>query len=113
MVLDLQEVIKMNEFVSRSDSVALRLVLYRGEVYRFAPAGRGLRIHKGRAWVTYAGEDILLARGDEARLALSQGFALVSPVGCSPLILEIVEQDCWAASSILSPALSPAAGDCR
>jgi hypothetical protein len=99
----------MNEFVSRSANVALRLVLYRGDVYRFPPAGRGLRILKGRAWVSYAGEDIVLARGDEACLASSQGLALVSPVGRSPLILEIVEQDCRAASSILSPALSPAA----
>ena len=101
----------MNEFVSRSADVALRLVLYRGEVYRFPPAGRGLRILKGRAWVTYAGEDIFLAHGDEACLTSSQGFALVSAVGCTPLILEVVGQDCRAASSILSPALSPAAGD--
>ena len=100
----------MNELVSRSADVALRLVLYRGEVYRFPPAGRGLRILKGRAWVSYAGEDIVLARGDEACLTSSQGFALVSAVGCNPLILEIVE-DCRAASSILSPVLSGAAGD--
>ena len=110
MVLDLQEVIKMNEFVSRSDSVALRLVLYRGEVYRFSPSGRGLRTLKGRAWVTYSGEDIFLARGDEVCLASGQGFALISAVGRTPLILEVV-QDCRAASSILSPALSGAAGD--
>jgi len=101
----------MNELVSRSADVALRLVLYRGEVYRFPPAGRGLRILKGRAWVSYAGEDIVLARGDETCLASSQGFALVSAVGRTPLILEVVEQDCPAASSILSPALSGAAGD--
>ena len=103
----------MNEVVSRSADVVLRLVLYRGDVYRFPPAGRGLRILRGRAWISYAGEDILLARGDEAYLASSQGFALVSPVGCAPLILEIVEQDCRVASSRLNPVLSPAAGDCR
>jgi len=101
----------MNELVSCSADVALRLVLYRGEVYRFPPAGRGLRILKGRAWVSYAGEDILVARGDEACLASGQGFALVSAVGRSPLILEVVEQDCRAASSILSPALNGVAGD--
>jgi hypothetical protein len=101
----------MNELVSCSADVALRLVLYRGEVYRFPPAGRGLRILKGRAWVSYAGEDIVLARGDETCLTSSQGFALVSAVGCTPLILEVVEQGCPAASSILSPTLSGAAGD--
>jgi hypothetical protein len=101
----------MNELVSRSADVALRLVLYRGEVYRFPPAGRGLRIVKGRAWVSYGGEDIVLARGDETRLAASHGFALVSAVGRTPLVLEVVEQNCPAAPSILSPALSGAAGD--
>jgi hypothetical protein len=111
MVLVVQEVFPMNELVSRSANVTLRLVLYRGEVYRFPPAGRGLRILKGRAWVSYAGEDILLARGDETRLAPGQGFALVSAVGRTPLILEVVEQDCPAASPILSLALSGAAGD--
>ncbi len=101
----------MNELVSPSADVALRLVLYRGEVYRFPPAGRGLRIVNGRAWISYAGEDIVVARGDEACLTPSQGFALVSAVGRTPLILEIVQQDCPAASSFLSPALSGAAGD--
>jgi len=100
----------MNELVSRSADVALRLVLYRGEVYRFSPAGRGLRTLKGRAWVTYAGEDIFLARGDEVCLAPSQGFALISAVGRTPLILEVV-QDCRTASSMLRPALSGAAGN--
>jgi len=102
----------MNELVSRSADVALRLVLYRGEVYRFPPTGRGLRILKGQAWVSYAGEDILLGRGDATCLASSRGFALVSAVGRTPLILEVVEQDCPAASSILSPVLGGAAGDC-
>jgi hypothetical protein len=101
----------MSELVSRSADVALRLVLYRGEVYRFPPAGRGLRIVKGRAWVSYGGEDIVLARGDETRLAASQGFALVSAVGRAPLILEVVEQDCPAISSNLRPAFGGAAGD--
>jgi hypothetical protein len=110
MVLDVQEVIPMNEFVSRSANVALRLVLYRGDVYRFPPGGRGLRILRGRAWVTYSGEDMFLARGDEACLVPNRGFALVSAVGRTPLILEVV-QDCRAASPALSPALSGAAGN--
>ncbi len=101
----------MNELVSPSADVALRLVLYRGEVYRFPPAGRGLRIVKGRAWGSYGGEDIVLSRGDETCLAPSQGFALVSAVGRTPLILEVVGQDCPAASSLLSPAFSGAASD--
>ncbi len=101
----------MNELVSPSADVAMRLVLYRGEVYRFPPAGRGLRIVKGRAWISYAGEDIVLGRGDETCLTSSQGFALVSAVGRTPLILEVVSQDCPVTSPLLSPALSGTAGD--
>jgi len=96
----------MNELVSGSANVILRLVLYRGEVYRLPPAGRGVRIVKGRAWVSHAGQDILLARGDEAHLAAGQGLTLVSTVGCAPLILEILGQDRRAAPSALSPVLN-------
>ncbi len=101
----------MNKLVSPSDSVILRLVLYRGEVYRLPPAGRGVRILKGRAWVTHAGEDILLRRGDEAQLACGQGFALASAVGCTPLVLEVLGQDCRTSSSVLSPVFSQATGN--
>ncbi len=96
----------MDKSVSRSASVLLRLVLYRGEVYRVPPAGRGVRILKGRAWATYGGEDILLARGDETHFASGQGAALVSAVGCAPLVLEVVGQDRWASSSAPRSVLS-------
>ncbi len=98
----------MNESISRSTSVLLRLVLYRGEVYRVPTAGRGVRILKGRAWATYGGEDILLTRGDEAHLASGQGAALVSTVGCAPLVLEVLGQDRQASPSSLRPVFSPA-----
>ena len=98
----------MNEIVSRSTSVLLRLVLYRGEVYRVPPAGRGVRILRGRAWVTYGGEDILLTRGDETHLASGQGAALVSAVGCVPLVLEVLGQDRRTSPSVLRSVLSPA-----
>ncbi len=98
----------MNESVSRLASVLLRLVLYRSEVYRVPPAGRGVRILKGRAWATYGGEDILLMRGDETHFASGQGAALVSAVGCAPLVLEVLGQDRRASSSALRSALSPA-----
>ena len=96
----------MNKSVSRSASVLLRLVLYRGEVYRVPPAGRGVRTLRGRAWVTYGGEDILLTRGDETQFASGQGAALVSAVGCVPLVLEVLGQDRRTSSSALRSVLS-------
>ncbi len=98
----------MNKSVSRSAGVLLRLVLYRGEVYRVPPAGRGVRILKGQAWATYGGEDILLTRGDETQFALGRGAALVSAVGCAPLVLEVLAQDRRASPSTLRPVLDPA-----
>ena len=98
----------MNKSVSRSASVLLRLVLYRGEVYRVPPAGRGVRILKGRAWITYGEEDILLTCGDETDLASGQGAALVSAVGRAPLVLEVLGQDRRTSPSTFRPVLSPA-----
>jgi hypothetical protein len=98
----------MNKSESRLASVLLRLILYRGEVYRVPPAGQGVRILKGRAWATYGGEDILLAHGDETHFASGHGAALVSAVGCAPLILEVLGQDRRASPSALHPVLSPA-----
>ncbi len=100
----------MNKLLSRSASVVLRLILYHGEVYRLAPTGRWIRILRGRAWVTYAAKDILLARGDEAHFASGQGFALVSAVGRTPLVLEILGPESRISSSILSPVLRLATG---
>jgi hypothetical protein len=98
----------MNEIMSPSPGVLLRLVLYRGEVYRVPPAGRGVRILKGRAWVTYGGEDILLARCRETRFAPGRGAALVSALGRAPLVLEILGRDRRTSPSVLRPLLSPA-----
>ncbi len=98
----------MNKSVSSSAGVLLRLVLYRGEVYRVPPAGQGVRVLKGRAWATYGGEDILLTRGEETDFASGRGAALVSAVGCAPLILEVLGQDRRTSPSAFRPVLNPA-----
>ncbi len=98
----------MNKSVSSSAGVLLRLVLYRGEVYRVPPTGQGVRVLKGRAWATYGGEDILLTRGEEMDLASGRGAALVSAVGCAPLILEVLGRDRRTSPSAFRPILNPA-----
>jgi hypothetical protein len=97
----------MNKSISRSAGVFLRLVLYRGEVYRVPPAGQGVRILRGRAWVTYGGQDILLTRGDETHFASGQDAALVSAVGCAPLVIEVAGQGRRASPLALRSVLSP------
>jgi hypothetical protein len=97
----------MNKSISRSAGVFLRLVLYRGEVYRVPPAGQGVRILRGRAWVTYGGQDILLTRGDETHFASGQDAALVSAVGCAPLVLEVEGQGRRASPLALRSVLNP------
>jgi hypothetical protein len=102
----------MNQGVSYSARVILRLVLYRGEVYRLPAAGRGVRVCEGEAWITLEGQDTFLARGEELHFVPKKDFAVVSAVGGVPLTLEILINTCPAPSSIRSPVFNPAASDC-
>jgi hypothetical protein len=71
----------------------LRLLLYRGELYCLPPMRQCIHVSSGSAWITHAGKDIILTQGGKASLASSKDFALVSALGDSPLIVEIME-DC-------------------
>jgi hypothetical protein len=68
----------------------LRIVVYRGEIARLPAGGRALRAVSGKAWITYAGRDIILAPGEAAALAAGEDIALVSALGRNPLVLELV-----------------------
>jgi len=70
--------------------VALRLVLYHGETYRLARSSPGVRVLEGAAWVSFAGTDIILGRGEETRFQPSRDFAVVSPLGATPLVFEVL-----------------------
>lgn len=73
-----------------SAAILLRLVLWRNEVFRLSPESRGVRVLAGRAWVTYAGQDLILGRGDEVSITPGGDFALLSALGRRPLIVEIL-----------------------
>jgi hypothetical protein len=90
--------------------VLLRLVLYRGEVYRLPPACRRVRVRSGAAWVSFAGQDLVLACGEEARFVPGKDFAVVSPVGPNPLILEILGGSRRPSLAALGSAANPALG---
>jgi len=71
--------------------LAQRLVLYCGELYRVS-AGYGLlRIQAGMAYVTQAGQDRILPGGQELQLDRATDIALISSIGCEPVVLELFE----------------------
>jgi hypothetical protein len=89
-------------FASDYVGVILRLVLYRGEVYRLPEAWRKIRIRSGLAWLTFAGQDTVLACGEEAGFGPGKDFALVSALGHAPLVLEILGEERRGAYAILA-----------
>jgi len=66
----------------------LRLVLYKGEVFRLPTTFKEIRILSGSAWLTINGNDIMLGQGQEIDLSSKKGFALISTLRDTPLILE-------------------------
>ena len=70
--------------------VPMRVMLLRGEVQRIEANYRGLRVRSGRAWVTLNGNDLVLKRGQEIVLEAKDDFAVVSALGCVPLVIELL-----------------------
>jgi hypothetical protein len=67
----------------------LRLMLYKGELYRLPATSQGVRVLSGVAWVTVAGEDRLLGKDEQASFKLNHDIALVSALDPTPLVLEV------------------------
>lgn len=67
----------------------LRLMLRPNEVLRLPPASQGVHVVSGLAWLTRGGKDIFLQNGERAWLFEGKDLALVSPLGCTPLIVEV------------------------
>ena len=77
---------------SKMAAAMLRLVLYPHELCRLPQNSRGIRVLAGQAWVTLAGEDLVLTPGEKMRFAPTKDFALVSALGDVPLIVEIQDE---------------------
>jgi len=101
----------MNTMTRHTAEVILRLVLYQGEVYRLPKACRKMRVRSGLAWVSFTGQDTVLACGEEAYLGPGRDFAVVSAVGPRPLILELLGADRRGSFSVLGSAVNPALGN--
>ena len=74
---------------SKMAAAMLRLILYRHELCRLPPKCRSIRVLAGQAWVTLAGEDLILAPNEKVQFAPTKDFALLSALGSIPLIVEI------------------------
>ncbi|MCL4302980.1 MAG: DUF2917 domain-containing protein [Anaerolineae bacterium] len=73
-----------------SADLIVRLMLRHDEVFRLPAASRGLQVVSGLAWLTVAGEDIFLGNGQRLWLAGAKGPALLSALGQTPLIVEVL-----------------------
>jgi hypothetical protein len=80
----------------------MRVMLMKREVFRVGAGFRGLRIRSGRAWVTLGGRDLTLPRGQMVALDSKAGPAVISSLGQSPLVFELLGD--------LPPAAESAAG---
>lgn len=70
-------------------SLAQRLLLYRGELYRVPTSYERLRVVDGVAFVTQAARDRILMSGHEMVLEHDADIALVSPLRGEQLVVEL------------------------
>lgn len=70
--------------------VMIRLMLHDDEVFRLPPTSRGVQVVSGLAWLTVAGEDIFLRNGQRLWLVTPKDSVLVSAMGQTPLVLEVL-----------------------
>ena len=94
--------------VGTSTRVALRLVLYEGEAYRLPRSCPGVRVVDGETWISFAGKDTVLRCGEELQLKSGRDFAVVSTLGRSALVLEVLARG-RARSALRRPRLRRAA----
>jgi hypothetical protein len=68
----------------------MRVMLLQGEVQRVESNYRGLRVRSGQAWITVNGRDLVLKRCEEIALNMRHDAAVVSALGCAPLVIELL-----------------------
>ena len=65
------------------------VTLQEGDVYRLPPSCRAVWVVSGRAWMTHAGEDIVLDQGDQTTFTRHKDPVVITSTGRVPLVLEI------------------------
>lgn len=69
--------------------LGLRLMLRPNEVLRLPRTSQGIQVISGTAWLTRDGKDIFLQNGERVCLLAGKDLALVSPLGCASLVVEV------------------------
>jgi hypothetical protein len=96
----------MNRFLSTS-RVSLRLALYENEVARLPHTCHGVKVREGVAWMTVQGEDKILRAGEVASFEPGRFPAVVTALGGTQLILEVLGRERRREASLIlerSPA---------
>jgi len=78
-------------FRKQRAQLAQQLHLGGGELYRVPAYFRWLRIAEGMAYVTHAGQDHILAQGEEIQLDTITDIALISAIACRQVHVELFE----------------------
>jgi hypothetical protein len=79
-----------NQFEDNLKSqITVQFTLIKGEVFRIPSICKKIHVLSGSAWLTVAGEDIILTAGEKVSLGSNQDIALLSALGEMPLVLEI------------------------
>ena len=92
--------------------VTLRLALYRNEIARLPNVCRGVTVREGIAWMTVQGTDRILLTGDTAAFEPGKFPAVVTALGGTPLVLEVLGGERPRAAS-LTPARSSVNPACQ
>jgi hypothetical protein len=86
---------RFNFFTERFQSnvkllISAQFTLRNGDVFRVPYTSNEIHVLSGSAWLTIAGEDIILNAGEKIILPSKQDSALLSALGNEPLILEVL-----------------------
>ncbi len=84
----------------------MRVVLMGRETYRVAAGPRGLRVRSGRAWITLNGCDHVLKRGEQIALQSKHDYAVVSPAGKRPVVIEVWDETPRQSGAKLRPVVN-------
>lgn len=70
--------------------VSERLTLEKGQIVRVPSACQEIHVVSGVAWITFAGEDLILQAGEKTFFPSNKASAVLSALGNMPVILEIL-----------------------
>jgi hypothetical protein len=71
--------------------VMRHFTIVRGEVWRLPNMFRQFKVLSGCAWVSFGGKDTILILGDTASFDLDADIAVISAMGHSPLVIEVLD----------------------